>query len=66
MANDAFVNGARAAGMSGSGPSVVVIIPSITPQTTERIRQLFTKGKYQCTITETKFLNSDEEEMNFE
>ena len=66
MANDAFVNGARAAGMSGSGPSVVVIIPSITPQTTERIRQLFTKGKYQCTVTETKFLNSDEEEMDFE
>tara|TARA_Y100000768_G_scaffold75430_1_gene53254 strand:- start:190 stop:1089 length:900 start_codon:yes stop_codon:yes gene_type:complete len=66
MANDAFVNGARAAGMSGSGPAVVVIIPSITPQTANRMKFLFAQGKYNCTITETKFLNSEGEEIDSE
>lgn len=64
MANDAFVNGARAAGISGSGPAVIIIIPSITPQTTKRIKSLFSTGKYSCTIIETTFLNSEDEEMD--
>ena len=64
MANDAFVNGARAAGISGSGPAVIIIIPSITPQTTKRIKSLFSTGKYKCTIIETTFLNSEDEEMD--
>ena len=64
MANDAFVNGARAAGISGSGPAVIIIIPSITPQTTKRIKSLFSTGKYNCTIIETTFLNSEDEEMD--
>ena len=64
MANDAFVNGARAAGISGSGPAVIIIIPSITPQTTKRIKSLFSTGKYNCTIIETAFLNSEDEEMD--
>ena len=64
MANDAFVNGARAAGISGSGPAVIIIIPSITPQTTKRIKSLFSTGKYNFTIIETTFLNSEDEEMD--
>ena len=64
MANDAFVNGARAAGISGSGPAVIIIIPSITPQTTKRIKSLFSTRKYNCTIIETTFLNSEDEEMD--
>ncbi|MAP59302.1 MAG: hypothetical protein CL978_03610 [Euryarchaeota archaeon] len=64
MANDAFVNGARAAGISGSGPAVIIIIPSITPQTTKRIKSLFSTGKYKFTIIETTFLNSEDEEMD--
>ena len=64
MANDAFVNGARAAGISGSGPAVIIIIPSITPQTTKRIKSLFSTGKYNFTIIETAFLNSEDEEMD--
>ncbi len=63
MANDAFVNGARAAGISGSGPAVIIIIPSISPATTNRMKSLFSGGKYNCNITETKFLNSEDEEM---
>ena len=64
MANDAFVNGARAAGISGSGPAVIIIIPSITPQTTKRIKSLFSTGKYNFSIIETTFLNSEDEEMD--
>ena len=64
MANDAFVNGARAAGISGSGPAVIIIIPSITPQTTKRIKSLFSTGKYKFTIIETTFLNSEDDEMD--
>ena len=38
IANDAFINGARASGMTGSGPAVVIIIPSLVSSSVERIK----------------------------
>ncbi len=64
ISNDAFVNGARASGISGSGPAVVILSPSITPQTVNRMKQILSgKGK-NTTIIETKFLNSEGEDVD--
>jgi shikimate kinase len=64
ISNDAFVNGARASGISGSGPAVVILSPSITPQTVNRMKQILSgKGK-NTTIIETKFLNSEGEDAD--
>ena len=38
IANDAFVNGARAAGITGSGPAITVIVPSVSTQSVERLK----------------------------
>ena len=38
IANDAFINGARASGVTGSGPAVVIIIPSLVRSSAERIK----------------------------
>ena len=29
IANDAFINGARSSGLSGSGPAVIIVVPSL-------------------------------------
>ncbi|PXF21877.1 MAG: hypothetical protein CXX71_04165 [Methanobacteriota archaeon] len=41
LANDMMVWGARAAGISGSGPAIVSFIPSINPTTVRRIEVTF-------------------------
>jgi len=63
MSNDAFVNGARAAGISGSGPAVVILSPSITPQTIKRMK-IILKGRVKDEIIEAKFLNSAGEDVD--
>jgi shikimate kinase len=64
ISNDAFVNGARAAGISGSGPAVVILSPSITPQTINRMKKILTSRADKTTIIETKFLNSEGEDVD--
>jgi len=64
ISNDAFVNGARAAGISGSGPAVVILSPSITPQTITRMKRILKgKGK-ESNIIEAKSLNSQGEDVD--
>lgn len=43
MTNDAFVNGARAAGMSGSGPAIVIFAPAISKSILERLSKWYEK-----------------------
>jgi hypothetical protein len=60
LTNDAFVNGARASGMTGSGSAIVVVAPSISKPTCERLRQWYTTRYPDVTLIETKFLNADD------
>ena len=64
ISNDAFVNGARASGISGSGPAVIILSPSITPQTVNRLKRIFDNKQKKLTIIETKFLNSEGEDVD--
>ncbi len=60
LTNDAFVNGARASGMTGSGSAIVVVAPSISKPTCERLRQWYTTRYPDVKLIETKFLNADD------
>ena len=58
LTNDAFVNGARAAGVRGSGPAIVIFAPSISKPTSERIKKWYSKFP-ELTIIETRIVNSE-------
>ena len=57
MANDSFMNSARAAGISGSGPALVIVVPSQQTPTLERIRSLYSMRYPQTEVIETRFLS---------
>ena len=55
LANDAFVNGGRAAGISGSGPAIVVFIPSVTSDSLINATKWYeSRG---CSVLKTKVIN---------
>ena len=57
LTNDAFVNGARAAGISGSGSAIVIFAPSISEPICNRILSWY--GKFDdLEIIETSIINS--------
>jgi len=58
MTNDAFVNGARAAGISGSGSAIVIFVPAISYQSIERIKKWYNKFD-DVELIETKVVNAD-------
>ena len=66
IANDAFINGARASGMTGSGPAVVIIIPSLVFSSVERIKSTLERIMPKEQIIETKFLSYDSDEIEME
>ena len=66
IANDAFINGARASGMTGSGPAVVIVIPSFLKTSVERIRSILERMVSKEQIVETKFLSLDSDELEME
>ena len=55
--NDAFVNGARAAGISGSGPAIAIFAPSISSPTIERLLRWYQKFD-DVEIIETSVVNA--------
>ena len=57
LTNDAFVNGARAAGISGSGTAIAIFSPSISKPTIERLRAWYQRFD-DVEIIETKVVNS--------
>lgn len=63
LTNDAFVNGARAAGISGSGPAIVIFIPSVALQTIQRIKKWYSKFD-DVLLIETKVINADFSSMD--
>jgi len=55
LANDAFVNGGRAAGISGSGPAIIVFIPSVTSDSLINATKWYeSRG---CSVIKTKVIN---------
>ncbi|MDP6864186.1 MAG: hypothetical protein QGG96_02095 [Candidatus Poseidoniaceae archaeon] len=56
LTNDAFVNGARSAGISGSGPAIVIFAPSISKPICERLSTWY--GRFdEVEVIETKVIN---------
>jgi shikimate kinase len=66
ISNDAFINGARASGLSGSGPAVVIVIPSILKNSVERLKSVIERMVPKEQIIETKFLSLDSDELEME
>ena len=66
ISNDAFINGARASGMTGSGPAVIIVIPSILKTSVERIKSILIRMLSKEQIFETKFLSLDSDELEME
>tara|TARA_B100001559_G_scaffold23762_2_gene19058 strand:+ start:1982 stop:2791 length:810 start_codon:yes stop_codon:yes gene_type:complete len=59
ITNDSLLNGARAAGISGSGSALVVVAPKVSKPTCERLKQFFETRVKGVTVVETSFLNSE-------
>ena len=57
MANDSFMNSARAAGISGSGPALVIVVPSQQGPTLERIKSWYGMRYPEAELVETAFLS---------
>ena len=58
FANDAVMNGARAAGISGSGPALAIFAPSISRSTIERLLNWYKKYD-DVEIMETTIINAE-------
>ena len=58
LTNDAFVNGARAAGISGSGPAIAVFAPSVNTQSIEQLKKWYSRSG-DVELIETKIINAE-------
>ena len=63
IANDAFINGARSSGLSGSGPAVIIVVPSLVRSSADRIKSTLQRLMPADQIIETKFLAMDSDEL---
>jgi len=63
LTNDAFVNGGRAAGISGSGPAIVIFASAVSRPTIERIKKWYSKYD-SMEVIETKVINADFSSMD--
>jgi shikimate kinase len=62
LTNDALLNGARAAGITGSGSALVVVAPKVSKPTCERLKRFFESRNDGTTVIVTSFLSGLEEE----
>lgn len=62
MANDALVNGARAAGLSGSGTALVIVIPIQLEGVIQRLKMWYENKHPESNIIETRFKNPENSE----
>ena len=62
LTNDALMNGARAAGISGSGTALVIVAPKVSTPTCERLKKFFDTRVDGITVIETSFLSSNLEQ----
>jgi len=56
MSNDSFVVSARAAGITGSGPAIVIVVPNHHQPTIDRITSWYTMRNPDVELIETNFL----------
>ena len=56
MTNDSYMNSARAAGITGSGPALVIVVPQNAKPTIERIKSWYGMRYPGAEILETNFL----------
>ena len=52
--------------MTGSGPAVVIVIPSILKASVERLKSVLVRMVPKEQIIETKFLSLDSDELEME
>ena len=62
LTNDAFVNGARAAGISGSGPAIAIFSPAVNDQALIRLKKWYSRND-DFELIETKIINAELEPM---
>ncbi len=64
ITNDAMLNGARAAGMSGSGNAIIVLAPKVSKPSCDRLRALFENNKDIVKVIETSFMTAEDEQLD--
>ena len=64
MANDSFMNSARAAGVSGSGPALVIVVSQPSGPPLERIKAWYSTRFPQAELIETSFLPKEDEDAS--
>ena len=57
LTNDAFVNGARAAGISGTGSAIVIFSASVSTPTLDRLLMWYSTRQDDLEVIQTKVLN---------
>jgi len=57
LTNDAFLSGARAAGISGSGPAIVIFSPAVSKPTLDRLKQWYSSRQRDVEVLEVKIIN---------
>ena len=57
ITNDSLMNGARGAGISGSGPAIAIFLPSISAPTVERLQNMLEKSNDVEKVILTSVLN---------
>ena len=62
LANDALVNGARAAGLSGTGTAIVIVIPIQLEGVIKRLKTWYAQKHPDFDIIETHFINPEVKE----
>lgn len=56
LANHAFVNGGRAAGVTGSGPAIVIVVPEGMDQAVKRLKEQYAQRARGRELIETRFV----------
>lgn len=59
ITNDAILNGARSAGITGSGNAIVIVAPKVSKPTCDRLRRYLENSNEVDKVIETSFLNSE-------
>lgn len=64
LTNDAFVNGARASGITGSGPAIVIFSPAVSKPTLDRLKMWYTGRQKISEVIVTKVINAELPQSN--
>ena len=62
LTNDSFMNSARAAGITGSGPAIVIVVPRQQQNVVQRIKSWYSSRSSNIEILETTILDAKTED----